>query len=203
MPSFSPTLASQNRGRRDSVTLCTSLGNVEIELYWDHAPLTCWNFYTLAQKGYYDGTLFHRVIRDFMAQSGDPSGTGRGGQSAFDGGKRFPDEIHRDLKHVGAGILSMANAGPGTNGSQFFLTLAACEHLDGKHTIFGRVKGGMAVLKKIGESRTDVDRPLQDVKILKTNCDSGPQEAPQQNGNKGKGKKKGSQMDPMMGAFSR
>lgn len=100
-----------------------------------------------------------------MVQGGDPTGTGRGGESIFGG--KFADEIKRELKHTGAGILSMANAGPNTNGSQFFITLAPCPHLDGKHTVFGRISGGMAVVKRLGLARTDGgDRPIEPVKIV-------------------------------------
>ena len=149
-----------------NVTFFTSMGEFEIELYWKHAPKTCHNFYELASKHYYDGTIFHRIIRDFMIQGGDPSGTGRGGESIYGG--KFPDEIHSDLKHVGAGIVSMANSGPNTNGSQFFVTLAPTPFLDGKHTIFGRIKRGMGVIEKLGNvSTTSKDKPVNDVKIFR------------------------------------
>ena len=148
------------------VQLQTSTGTVTVELYDQHAPQTCRNFQELARKGYYDGTLFHRIIPDFMVQGGDPTGTGRGGESIY--GRKFEDEIARDLSHSGAGILSMANAGPNTNGSQFFITLAPTPHLDGKHTIFGRVCDGMGVVKRMGNVHTDRnDRPLTALKILK------------------------------------
>jgi peptidyl-prolyl cis-trans isomerase-like 1 len=108
---------------------------------------------------------FHRIIRDFMIQGGDPTGTGRGGTSIY--GDKFEDEITRDLKHTGAGVLSMANAGPNTNGSQFFITLGPQPHLDGKHTVFGRVYSGMEVIKRMGNVQTDAhDRPTTEVKIL-------------------------------------
>eukprot|EP00252_Welwitschia_mirabilis_P015709 TRINITY_DN3477_c0_g1_i2.p1 TRINITY_DN3477_c0_g1~~TRINITY_DN3477_c0_g1_i2.p1 ORF type:complete len:131 (+),score=29.17 TRINITY_DN3477_c0_g1_i2:134-526(+) len=107
------------------------------------------------------------TVEDFMVQGGDPTGTGRGGESIY--GSKFEDEITRDLKHTGAGILSMANAGPNTNGSQFFITLAPTPWLDGKHTIFGRVCRGMEVVKRLGNVQTDKnDRPVHDVKILRT-----------------------------------
>lgn len=142
------------------------MGDVTIELYWKHAPKTCRNFAELARRGYYNGTKFHRIIPDFMIQGGDPTGTGRGGASIY--GKCFEDEIHKDLKHTGAGIISMANAGPNTNGSQFFITLAPTQHLDGKHAIFGRVYSGMIVVQRVGKVPTDKDdRPLDDVKIMK------------------------------------
>lgn len=137
-----------------------------IELYWDHAPNTCRNFAELARRGYYDNTIFHRIIEDFMIQGGDPTGTGRGGTSIY--GKSFADEIHPDLKHTGAGILSMANSGPNTNGSQFFITLAPTPHLDRKHAIFGRVSSGMITVQRIGRVPTGKnDRPTEDVKIRK------------------------------------
>ena len=116
-----------------NVTFETSLGIFTIELYWNDAPKTCLNFAELSRRGYYNGVKFHRVIKDFMIQGGDPTGTGRGGESIF--GQKFEDEIKKELKHTGAGILSMANAGPNTNGSQFFITLAPTPWLDGKHTI--------------------------------------------------------------------
>jgi len=145
------------------VLLSTTMGDITIELYWDHSPNTCRNFAELARRGYYNNTIFHRVIPDFMIQGGDPTGTGRGGRSIY--GKTFPDEPN-NLKHTGAGIISMANAGPNTNGSQFFITLAPCAHLDKKHTIFGRVYSGMVTVQRIGKVATDSkDRPLQDVKI--------------------------------------
>ncbi|KAL6074039.1 heme binding [Balamuthia mandrillaris] len=147
------------------VVLHTSLGDITLELYWDHAPKTCHNFYELAKKGYYNNTIFHRIIKDFMVQGGDPTGTGRGGDSIY--GKKFEDEITKQLKHTGAGILSMANAGPNTNGSQFFITLAPCPWLDGKHTIFGRVSSGMQVVKRMGNVATgQADRPTEPVKIV-------------------------------------
>ncbi|EGT44695.1 hypothetical protein CAEBREN_29970 [Caenorhabditis brenneri] len=148
------------------VILDTTMGKVALELYWNHAPRTCQNFSQLAKRNYYNGTIFHRIIADFMIQGGDPSGTGRGGASIY--GDKFADEIDERLKHTGAGILSMANAGPNTNGSQFFITLAPTQHLDGKHTIFGRVAAGMKVIANMGRVDTDNnDRPKSDVRILK------------------------------------
>ncbi|KAG6554256.1 hypothetical protein Mapa_004172 [Marchantia paleacea] len=148
------------------VCLNTTMGDIVVELYVKHAPKTCRNFIELSRRGYYEDVRFHRVIKDFMAQTGDPTSTGRGGESIY--GAKFEDEIHRDLKHTGAGILSMANSGPNTNGSQFFLTLAPTPWLDGKHTIFGRVCRGMEVLKRLGNVQTDKnDRPVHDVKITR------------------------------------
>lgn len=141
------------------------MGQFVLELYWKHAPNTCRNFAELARRGYYNNTKFHRIIKDFMIQGGDPTGTGRGGASIY--GKEFDDEISNELKHTGAGILSMANSGPNTNGSQFFITLAPTQWLDGKHAIFGRVSSGMTVVQRIGLVECDNDdRPVDDVKIV-------------------------------------
>ncbi|KAJ4994480.1 peptidyl-prolyl ciS-trans isomerase-like 1 [Stagonosporopsis vannaccii] len=148
------------------VALDTTVGLITVELYNDHAPKTCKNFATLAQRNYFNDLVFHRIIPNFMIQGGDPTGTGRGGESIY--GEKFEDEISPALKHTGAGILSMANSGPNTNGSQFFITLAPTPWLDGKHTIFGRVKSGMQSVKKLGLVKTDrEDRPVEEVKILK------------------------------------
>ncbi|KAG4069126.1 hypothetical protein HA402_008437 [Bradysia odoriphaga] len=149
------------------VVLETTMGEITIELYWKHAPNTCRNFAELARRGYYNNTIFHRIIRDFMIQGGDPTGTGRGGTSIY--GQTFADEINPDLKHTGAGILSMANSGPDTNGSQFFITLAPTQWLDGKHTIFGRVSSGMQSVKRIGLVECDKnDKPNENVKIVRS-----------------------------------
>ncbi|XP_061187503.1 peptidyl-prolyl cis-trans isomerase-like 1 [Saccostrea echinata] len=149
----------------ENVTIETTMGQIVLELYWKHAPNTCRNFAELARRGYYNNTKFHRIIKDFMIQGGDPTGTGRGGASIY--GKEFDDEISNELKHTGAGILSMANSGPNTNGSQFFITLAPTQWLDGKHAIFGRVSSGMTVVQRIGLVECDNDdRPVDDVKIV-------------------------------------
>ena len=132
--------------KRYVATISTELGDIVIELYADKAPVTVNNFVFLAREGYYDGVTFHRVIRDFMVQGGDPTGSGSGGP-----GYRFPDEFHPSLRHDGPGILSMANAGPGTNGSQFFITHRETPHLDGRHTVFGKVIEGMDVVYAIPE----------------------------------------------------
>ncbi|KAJ2233245.1 Peptidyl-prolyl cis-trans isomerase-like 1 [Coemansia sp. RSA 485] len=154
-----------------TVTLYTTLGEIGIELYWHIAPRTCQNFYELSKRGYYDNVIFHRVIQNFMIQGGDPTGTGRGGESIYGG--KFADEISKELKHTGAGILSMANSGKNTNGSQFFITLAPTPHLDGKHTVFGRVYKGIGVVNSIGSVATDSsDRPREKVAILRTKTSS-------------------------------
>ncbi len=149
----------------DSITVAiikTNMGTIEIELFADKTPKTVENFVGLVEKGYYKGIIFHRVIKNFMLQSGDPTGTGRGGAS-FWGGK-FEDEFVSDLKHDTPGMLSMANAGPNTNGSQFFITLIATPWLDGKHTVFGKVINGMDVVYAIGEVKTEMgDKPINAV----------------------------------------
>lgn len=124
----------------------TQRGPFTVELYADRAPLTVENFINLARSGFYDGTTFHRVIGGFMAQGGDPTGTGRGGP-----GYEFGDEFHPSLRHDASGTLSMANAGPGTNGSQFFITYGPTPHLDGKHSVFGRVTEGMDIVNSLRE----------------------------------------------------
>lgn len=137
------------------------MGRIVFELYWKHAPKTCANFYQLAKQGFYDGIIFHRVISDFMIQTGDPTGTGSGGASIYGGA--FEDELHPELRFVGAGILAMANAGPNTNRSQFFVTLAPTPFLDGKHTIFGRVAEGLQAVREIGVAETKDDRYVDEL----------------------------------------
>ncbi|MFC7135511.1 peptidylprolyl isomerase [Halobaculum litoreum] len=169
------------------VTFHTTHGDIEIELYADRAPKTVENFLNLAEHdpaasedpgvetttwedpesgeirgdSLYQGITFHRIIDEFMIQGGDPTGTGRGGP-----GYEFDDEFHDDLKHDDAGVLSMANSGPNTNGSQFFITLAPQPHLDGRHAVFGKVVAGMDVVEEIGAVPTGRnDQPREDVKI--------------------------------------
>jgi len=157
-----------------TATLHTSEGDIEIELYEDRVPNTVENFVGLATgetewtdpetddtrtDPLYDDVLFHRIIEDFMIQTGDPTGTGRGGP-----GYTFDDEFHDDLRHDAAGTVSMANRGPDTNGSQFFITLDAQPHLDGRHAVFGEVIDGMDVVETIGNVDTDGnDKPREDV----------------------------------------
>lgn len=139
----------------------TELGTMVIRLFADKAPRTVNNFVFLAREGFYDGTIFHRVIKDFMAQGGDPTGTGTGGP-----GYRFDDEFHRDLVHDRPGVVSMANAGPNTNGSQFYITYAATPWLDRKHSVFGAVSEGLEVLSSI-PARDPSRREQPGVKILR------------------------------------
>ena len=154
----------------------TSEGNFTVRLYDEEAPRTVENFVGLAegskqwsdprtnqkvQKPYYDGTIFHRVIDGFMIQGGDPLGQGIGGP-----GYNFADEFHPKLRHSKAGVLSMANRGPNTNGGQFFITLGPTPHLDDRHSVFGEVVDGMEVVSKIGRTKTgDRDRPMKDIVI--------------------------------------
>lgn len=149
----------------------TSVGEFEIELFAKECPETVWNFVNLAEGRqetskagpFYNGLIFHRVIENFMIQGGCPEGSGRGGP-----GYRFKDEFNSNLKHNSAGILSMANAGPGTNGSQFFITLVPTPHLDNRHTVFGKVTKGLDIVLKIGSVPTGAgDRPNPEIKIEK------------------------------------
>lgn len=144
-----------------------------VELYYRHASKACHNMAALAAAGYYNGITFHRIIRDFMIQGGDPTGTGCGGESIYGG--KFEDEITRNLKHTGAGVVSMANSGPNTNGSQFFITLKPTPWLDGKHTVFGRIYSGMQVIQRMGLVPTDSqDRPVNPVTIHRATPFHGP-----------------------------
>ena len=147
------------------IELETSLGSFSVELYHNHAPKACYSFTELAKIGYFDSTTFHRLVPDFILQGGDPTGTGRGGESVFGG--KFEDEISPELHFTGAGILAMANSGPNSNGSQFFITLAPTPSLDGKHTIFGRVSSGMKVVQKLGNVATGSDdRPQSQLSVV-------------------------------------
>jgi peptidyl-prolyl cis-trans isomerase A (cyclophilin A) len=174
---FSANASSQEKKGPLYATLKTSMGDIVIQLFDDKAPKTVANFVGLAsgtkewndpktgekvKKPLYNGTIFHRVIPGFMIQGGDPLGSGMGGP-----GYRFEDEFHPDLRHTKGGILSMANAGPNTNGSQFFITLAPTLHLDNKHSVFGEVVKGQDVIVAIGNAPRDArDRPIKDV-VLK------------------------------------
>ncbi|GAB66780.1 cyclophilin [Plasmodium cynomolgi strain B] len=139
----------KGKAERGHITIYTNLGEFEIEMYWYHSPKTCFNFYSLCEMG------------------GDPTGTGKGGKSIY--GEYFEDEINKELKHTGAGILSMSNNGPNTNSSQFFITLSPLPHLDGKHTIFARVSKNMTCIENIAAVKTTAtNKPIFDVKILRT-----------------------------------
>jgi peptidylprolyl isomerase len=149
-----------------TAVLQTSKGDIEIRLMPEVAPKACENFEKLVRKGYYNGTIFHRVIKQFMLQGGDPTGTGRGGQSIW--GKPFADEFSPEVTFARSRLVAMANAGPNTNGSQFFITTAKTPWLNNHHTIFGEVVAGMDVVQKIEDTDTDSsDRPTDEQKIAK------------------------------------
>ncbi|ORX38059.1 cyclophilin-like domain-containing protein [Kockovaella imperatae] len=157
-----------------SVTLHTNLGDIKIEIFCEAVPRTAENFLALAASGYYDGTLFHRNIKTFMIQGGDPNGTGKGGQSIW--GKPFPDEIRQTLRFNARGIVAMANAGPDTNKSQFFITYAKQSSLDGKYTIFGRVIDGadstLDMMEKVPVN--EKNRPLEEIKLTNVTIHANP-----------------------------
>lgn len=156
-----PPIGALDTSKSYAARFKTQRGEIVCQLYASQAPLTVENFVNLARAGFYDGTTFHRVIPGFMAQGGDPTGTGRGGP-----GYTFGDEFDASLSHDGPGVLSMANAGPGTNGSQFFLTFGPTPHLDGRHTVFGRISEGMEVLLSVRER--DPSRDSQPGDLIET-----------------------------------
>lgn len=144
---FSPTMSTDASPINElTAVIKTVKGNIRLTLFPDEAPTTVANFVNLSQRGFYNGVTFHRVISDFMIQGGDPTGTGRGGP-----GYDFGDEFSPSLRHDSAGVLSMANAGPGSNGSQFFITHGPTPHLDDKHSVFGRVSAGQNVVDAIAQ----------------------------------------------------
>ncbi|MBU1043766.1 MAG: peptidylprolyl isomerase [Candidatus Omnitrophica bacterium] len=159
-------LAQEKMEVKNMVVLETNQGIIEIKLKDDIAPKACENFRGLIEKGYYDGIIFHRVIKDFMIQGGDPTGTGRGGESLW--GKPFADEVVKTVTFDKPGILAMANAGPNTNGSQFFITTKPTPWLNMKHTIFGEVVAGYDSVEKIENIKVGpMDKPVKDQKIIK------------------------------------
>ena len=152
-----------NKATNTHVVVETNLGSMTIEMYEKRAPITAANFLKLVDEGYFNGIIFHRIIAGFMIQGGDPTGTGRGGP-----GYAIEDEFHPELRHTGIGILSMANSGPNTGGSQFFITLGPTAHLDNRHAVFGKVVEGLDILKAIGSVETGgADRPVEDVVMEK------------------------------------
>ncbi|KAI7906318.1 peptidyl-prolyl cis-trans isomerase-like 3 [Cokeromyces recurvatus] len=157
-----------------SVTLHTDLGDLKIEIFCESVPKTAENFLALCASGYYDNNLFHRNIPGFMIQTGDPTGTGKGGNSIW--GKKFNDEIRSTLKHNARGIVSMANSGPNTNGSQFFIIYGKHPHLDTKYTVFGKViDGADSTLDALEKLPTDEkNRPLQDIRIKSVTIHANP-----------------------------
>lgn len=160
-----PTEASSSKVLGETAVLHTTMGDMTIKLFGKECPKTVENFCTHARNGYYDNLLFHRVIKNFMLQTGDPLGDGTGGESVWGG--EFEDEFHRNLRHDRPFTVSMANAGPDTNGSQFFITTVPTPWLDNKHTVFGRVERGKDTVSAIESARTDKqDRPVEDIKII-------------------------------------
>ncbi|CAN6909221.1 unnamed protein product [Brassica oleracea var. botrytis] len=156
-----------------SVTLHTNLGDIKCEIFCDEVPKSAENFLALCASGYYDGTIFHRNIKGFMIQGGDPTGTGKGGTSIW--AKKFNDEIRDSLKHNARGMLSMANSGPNTNGSQFFITYAKQPHLNGLYTIFGKVIHGFEVLDIMEKTQTGAgDRPLAEIRLNRVTIHANP-----------------------------
>lgn len=152
-----------SKSTNSHIVIETNMGSMTIEMYEKRAPITTANFLKLVDDGYFDGIIFHRIIAGFMIQGGDPTGTGKGGP-----GYSIEDEFHSELRHTGIGILSMANSGPNTGGSQFFITLAPTPHLDNRHAVFGKVVEGLDVLKAIGSVETGSrDRPAEDVVMEK------------------------------------
>ena len=148
------------------VVLETTQGDIELQLYPDIAPKTCENFVGLVNKGYYDGTIFHRIIKQFMIQGGDPTGTGRGGESLWGG--KFEDEVTSEIQFNRKGLLAMANAGPNTNGSQFFITTVPTPHLNMKHTIFGEVISDYSVIEKLENVPTAAgNKPIEKQEIIR------------------------------------
>ncbi|XP_075498609.1 peptidyl-prolyl cis-trans isomerase CYP65 isoform X1 [Primulina tabacum] len=155
----------KNPKKKGYARVQTTHGDLNIELHCDITPRTCENFITLCERGYYNGVVFHRNIRNFMIQGGDPTGTGRGGESIW--GKPFKDELNSKLVHSGRGVVSMANSGPHTNGSQFFILYKSANHLNFKHTVFGMVVGGLTTLSALEKVPVDDDdRPLEEIKII-------------------------------------
>ncbi len=157
----------------DVAVIETNMGTIKIKLFADVAPKAVENFVGLANKGYYKDVTFHRIIDNFMIQGGDPTGTGRGGESLS--GKMFADEFSPKYRFDRKGLLAMANKGPNTNGSQFFITLAPTPHLNDRHTIFGEVIAGMDVVDKIGKVKTgQFDKPVEPVKMTKITFEAAP-----------------------------
>ncbi len=164
---FNGKILAQEKQGGSTVILETTQGNVALKLYPDVAPKACENFIGLVKKGYYDGIIFHRVIKKFMIQGGDPTGTGMGGESIWR--KPFADEVSGKMSFDRKGLLAMANAGPNTNGSQFFITTVATPWLNMHHTIFGEVISGYETVEKIENVSVDQSssRPLEDQKIIR------------------------------------
>jgi len=156
-----------------SVTLHTSLGDIKIEINCEAVPVTAYNFLALCASGYYNGCLFHRNMKGFMVQTGDPTGTGKGGESIYGG--LFADEIRSELSHDARGVVSMANRGADTNGSQFFITYDKLPYLDKKYTIFGRVINGFDVLDNVEAAQVnDKNKPVDNIRLERITIHANP-----------------------------
>lgn len=185
---FEYVKVEKNPKKKGYVQLHTTHGDLNIELHCDITPRTCENFITLCERGYYNGVAFHRNIRNFMIQGGDPIGTGRGGESIW--GKPFKDEFNSKLLHSERGIVSMANSGPHTNGSQFFILYKSAKHLNFKHTVFGRVVGALSSLSAMDKVPVDDDdRPLEEIKIIRVTVFVNPYNEPDEEEEKNTQKK--------------
>jgi len=161
--------AVRKKKAKGYVRLITTVGMLNLELQTDIAPRTCDNFLRLCEREYYDNTVFHRLIHNFVMQGGDPTGTGKGGKSGFEDGAPFRDEFDSRLSHQGPGIVSMANSGKNTNKSQFFVSFKSCQHLDNKHSVFARVVGGLKLLEALNDWETDEkDRPKKEIRLTRT-----------------------------------
>lgn len=174
---FEYVKVEKNPKKKGYVQLHTTHGDLNIELHCDITPRACENFITLCERGYYNGVAFHRNIRNFMIQGGDPTGTGKGGESIW--GKPFKDEVNSKLLHSGRGVVSMANSGPHSNGSQFFILYKSANHLNFKHTVFGGVVGGLTTLSVMEKVPVDDDdRPLEEIKIISVSVFMNPYSEP-------------------------
>ncbi|MED6194771.1 cytochrome P450 monooxygenase 65 [Stylosanthes scabra] len=186
---FEYVKVEKNPKKKGYVQLHTTHGELNIELHCDITPRACENFITLCERGYYNGVAFHRNIRNFMIQGGDPTGTGKGGQSIW--GQPFKDELNSKLVHSGRGVVSMANSGPHTNGSQFFILYKSAKHLNFKHTVFGAVVGGLTTLAAMEKVPVDDnDRPLEEIKITSVTIFVNPYTEPDEEEEKDKEKEK-------------
>ncbi|XAR51367.1 Peptidylprolyl isomerase [Bertholletia excelsa] len=191
---FEYVMAEKNPKKKGYVQLHTTHGDLNIELHCDITPRACENFITLCERGYYNGVAFHRNIRNFMIQGGDPTGTGRGGESIW--GKTFKDEVDSRLLHSGRGVISMANSGPHTNGSQFFILYKSANHLNYKHTVFGGVVGGLTTLSAMEKVPVDDnDRPLEEIKITSVTVFVNPYTEPDEDNEQAKTKEEKKEED--------